>query len=184
MGLTARVFWADFYSHGFVSLCSNILLGRFAVITTKRASEMPACLSFQIRTLRVTTCAFRVARFCTYRRLYVCQGRTTRHFRYCMSALHTKSTAASTTSSDRVLEAVPTPAPDDLVQYIVLRKDLWNSLNWPLGSIVAQACHASTAALWLSKDDDATFAYCATEKLDHMHKASLTCCTAPHSMLM
>lgn len=154
-------------------------LRRFAVNNTKHASEMPLCLSLQVRTSRVTTCALRVARSCTYRRLYVCQGRPTRHFRHCMSALHTKSTAASTTSSNRVLEAVPVSAPDDLVQYVVLRKDLWNSLNWPLGSIVAQACHASTAALWLSKDDGATLAYCAPEKLDHMHKASVTCCTAP-----
>lgn len=67
---------------------------------------------------------------------------------------------------------VETLVAEDLVQYLVLRKDLWSSLKWPLGSIIAQACHASTAALWLSKDSPATTAYCAAENLDHMHKVS------------
>lgn len=62
------------------------------------------------------------------------------------------------------------PIAEDLVQYLVLRKDLWNTLEWPLGSIIAQACHASTAALWLSKDSPVTTAYCAAQNLDHMHK--------------
>jgi len=65
-----------------------------------------------------------------------------------------------------------TPVAEDLVQYLVLRKDLWSSLKWPLGSIIAQACHASTAALWLSKDSPVTTAYCAAQNLDHMHKVS------------
>lgn len=65
-----------------------------------------------------------------------------------------------------------TPVAEDLVQYLVLRKDLWSSLQWPLGSIIAQACHASTAALWLSKDSPVTTAYCAAGNLDHMHKVS------------
>jgi len=42
-----------------------------------------------------------------------------------------------------------------------------------LGSIVAQACHASVAALWLSKEDDTTAQYCAPDALDHMHKVVL-----------
>lgn len=32
---------------------------------------------------------------------------------------------------------------DPLVQYVVLRKDLTVKLNWPLGAVVAQACHAA-----------------------------------------
>lgn len=32
-----------------------------------------------------------------------------------------------------------------IVQYIVVRRDL----NWPLGALMAQACHASTAATHL-----------------------------------
>ena len=33
-----------------------------------------------------------------------------------------------------------------------------------------QACHASTAALWQSRDSDATERYCAAGRLDHMRK--------------
>ena len=133
---------------------------------------------------RVTTCeVLQVARCSKYRRSSPCQARPIAQLHRCMSGSLTQRTAASTTSSDTRPVAVSPPEAEDLVQYIVLRKDLWNSLNWPLGSIIAQACHASTAALWLSKDEDATLAYCASEKLDHMHKASVACCTAPHSML-
>lgn len=63
------------------------------------------------------------------------------------------------------------PPHDPLVQYIVLRKDLWVADGWPLGSIVAQACHASTAAMYLFKDDPETIAYQAD--VDHMHKVVL-----------
>lgn len=63
-------------------------------------------------------------------------------------------------------------ADDTLLQYVVLRRDLWTEMDWPLGSIVAQACHASTAALWLSKDDPLTQKYCDPSNLDHMHKVN------------
>jgi len=63
------------------------------------------------------------------------------------------------------------PAGGPLVQYVVLRRDLWAELGWPLGSVVAQACHASTAALWLSREQAEAAAYCAPGNLDHMHKA-------------
>jgi peptidyl-tRNA hydrolase len=56
-----------------------------------------------------------------------------------------------------------------LLQYIVLRSDL----GWPLGSLVAQACHASVAAVWLSRDAPGTVAYCAPAQLDSMHKVVL-----------
>lgn len=59
---------------------------------------------------------------------------------------------------------------DVLIQYVVLRKDLWTKLHWPLGSIVAQGCHAAVAALWLSKDDQYTSKYCSQDNLDHMRK--------------
>lgn len=64
-------------------------------------------------------------------------------------------------------------SPSNLVQYVVLRKDLWNELEWPLGSIVAQGCHAATAALWLTKDEAATQHYCNGSALDSMHKVGL-----------
>lgn len=63
------------------------------------------------------------------------------------------------------------PSPQDpIVQYVVLRKDLWAEQGWPLGSVVAQACHASSAAMWLHRDDEFTAAYCSPENIDHMHK--------------
>ena len=62
-------------------------------------------------------------------------------------------------------------SPDDpLLQYVVLRRDLWTELEWPLGSVVAQGCHAATAALWLTREAADTQQYCAEANLDHMHK--------------
>ena len=66
--------------------------------------------------------------------------------------------------------APPLPAP--LVQYVVLRRDL--ASTWPLGSLVAQACHACVAAVSQSADHPHTAAYCAPgEALDAMHKVVL-----------
>jgi len=59
---------------------------------------------------------------------------------------------------------------DVFMQYIVLRKDLWKDLKWPLGSVVAQACHAATSALWLSREDSTTKEYCSPTNIDNMHK--------------
>ena len=64
------------------------------------------------------------------------------------------------------------------LQYVVLRRDMWRGENegfvsWPLGAIVAQGCHAATAALWASRDEVDTKAYCSDDNLDHMHKAVL-----------
>ena len=66
----------------------------------------------------------------------------------------------------------PACAGNPLVQYVVLRRDLWADLDWPLGSVVAQACHAATAALWLSREEPATSSYCAADNIDHMHKVA------------
>ncbi len=60
-----------------------------------------------------------------------------------------------------------------LVQYIVMRRDLYRELGWPLGSLVAQGCHASVAAVWTSKDDQEVQAYCGPESLDRMTKVVL-----------
>lgn len=60
-----------------------------------------------------------------------------------------------------------------LVQYVVMRKDLTRELGWPLGSLVAQACHATVAATWLHREDDDTKEYCAEGNLEHMHKVVL-----------
>lgn len=42
-------------------------------------------------------------------------------------------------------------------QWVVMRKDLKST--WPTGSLVAQACHASVAALWGNRDDPLTLEY-------------------------
>eukprot|EP00195_Chlamydomonas_chlamydogama_P013351 CAMPEP_0202908556 /NCGR_PEP_ID=MMETSP1392-20130828/46469_1 /ASSEMBLY_ACC=CAM_ASM_000868 /TAXON_ID=225041 /ORGANISM="Chlamydomonas chlamydogama, Strain SAG 11-48b" /LENGTH=144 /DNA_ID=CAMNT_0049597953 /DNA_START=119 /DNA_END=553 /DNA_ORIENTATION=+ len=80
------------------------------------------------------------------------------------------SSAAEAPQSGNGQLAAPS---DPVVQYVVLRKDLWTDLKWPLGAVVAQACHASTAALWSSRDDEVTNIYCAAENIDHMHKVVL-----------
>lgn len=59
---------------------------------------------------------------------------------------------------------------DPIVQYIVLRRDLWAEQGWPLGPLIAQACHASVAALWLSRDDPDSQQYVSEDHLDSMHK--------------
>ena len=65
--------------------------------------------------------------------------------------------------------AAAAPA-DPIVQYVVIRKDLWTDMKWPLGSVVAQACHASTAAMFLHFDDEITAKYVAAENVNSMHK--------------
>ena len=52
--------------------------------------------------------------------------------------------------------ARPAAAGDDaIVQYVVVRKDL-KGQNWTKGALIAQACHASVAAVWLSREDEET----------------------------
>ncbi|XP_073480950.1 putative peptidyl-tRNA hydrolase PTRHD1 [Aquarana catesbeiana] len=58
-----------------------------------------------------------------------------------------------------------------IVQYVVLRKDLQAGLGWPLGALVAQACHAATAAIHLHYDHPHTREY--LQGLDTMHKVVL-----------
>lgn len=82
----------------------------------------------------------------------------------------TKNSAAGEATTSAPEE--PEQQADFIVQYVVLRKDLWIDQGWPLGSVVAQACHASTAALWQSRDEDHTKQYCSSEAIDSMHKAS------------
>ncbi|CAH1773924.1 unnamed protein product, partial [Owenia fusiformis] len=57
------------------------------------------------------------------------------------------------------------------VQYIVVRGDLMKALKWPLGAIIAQACHASSAVMHMFHDDKNTQEYLAD--IDRMHKVIL-----------
>lgn len=74
--------------------------------------------------------------------------------------------AAAATGEEGAKEAV-----DVLVQYVVLRRDLADA--WPVGSVVAQGCHAAVAAVWAHRDHPDTAAYCAPDNLDRMHKVTL-----------
>ena len=124
---------------------------------------------------RSTCVTFGIARSCNCSHSHACQARkTARWLRHCMSAAptHSATIPATQPAAEPKVSAL---AAEDLVQYVVLRKDLWDNLKWPLGSIIAQACHASTAALWLSRESDETLTYCSAEKLHHMHKVSMAC---------
>lgn len=62
--------------------------------------------------------------------------------------------------------------PQILVQYLVLRKDLSQApFSWPAGALVAQACHAATAALHIHRDHPHTVAY--LQELGRMRKVVL-----------
>jgi len=58
-----------------------------------------------------------------------------------------------------------------IVQYVVVRGDLLKTLQWPVGAVIAQACHACTAVTHLFYNDEHTQAYLAD--LDNMHKVVL-----------
>ncbi|RKP09168.1 hypothetical protein THASP1DRAFT_29033 [Thamnocephalis sphaerospora] len=71
----------------------------------------------------------------------------------------------TTTATAAVAAAMAEP----LTMFVVVRKDL--TLNWPIGAVMTQACHAATAALWEARDLPETLAY--TQVLDSMHKVVL-----------
>ncbi|KAL5290554.1 PTRHD1 family protein [Megaselia abdita] len=58
-----------------------------------------------------------------------------------------------------------------LVQYVIVRSDLMKTLNWPLGALIAQCCHATTAVNHLFKEDPETIEYFGD--LENMHKVCL-----------
>lgn len=58
-----------------------------------------------------------------------------------------------------------------IVQYIAVRSDLKTSLGWPLGAVIAQACHAATAAINESISDVHVQSY--LQDIDKMHKVVL-----------
>ncbi|PSN57060.1 putative peptidyl-tRNA hydrolase PTRHD1 [Blattella germanica] len=58
-----------------------------------------------------------------------------------------------------------------LVQYVIVRGDLLKKLGWPVGSVIAQACHACCAVTHMFHDDPQTQEY--LKDLDNMHKVVL-----------
>ncbi|KAJ1974361.1 hypothetical protein H4R35_003647 [Dimargaris xerosporica] len=64
--------------------------------------------------------------------------------------------------------------------FIVVRKDLIKQLNWNVGSVMTQACHATSAALCKFSQEPSVQQY--TENLESMHKVVLE--TKNHSSLL
>ena len=58
-----------------------------------------------------------------------------------------------------------------VVQYVAVRKDLLTVHKWSLGAVIAQACHACTAAVHTNRDDPTCQQY--LHNLDSMHKIVL-----------
>ena len=59
-----------------------------------------------------------------------------------------------------------------IVQYVIVRADLLKTLNWPVGALVAQACHATTAVIHQFYQHEDTQNY--LKDLDNMHKIILS----------
>jgi peptidyl-tRNA hydrolase len=57
--------------------------------------------------------------------------------------------AGSTTPASSAAVATKRAADDTLVQFVVVRRDL----DWPTGSVIAQAAHACVAIAWSSRED-------------------------------
>lgn len=60
------------------------------------------------------------------------------------------------TSTRTSSQLQPVQEDDPIIQYIVIRRDL----SWPIGSVIAQAVHASIAAVWDSRHSSVTQSYC------------------------
>ena len=60
-----------------------------------------------------------------------------------------------------------------LVQFVVVRRDLLKTMEWPVGSVIAQACHACTAVIWVHRDDGDVQSYLSD--MPHMHKVVKEC---------
>ena len=62
------------------------------------------------------------------------------------------------------------PATSTIVQYVILRRDLLKVYDWPIGALITQACHASSAALHLFYKHEDTQTY--LNDIDNMHKVN------------
>ena len=114
-------------------------------------------------------CSRRVGMIC---RLQRCLPIISPAARVCQASSRTLARPHRHRAATRMSSSMSSGAdrPDPLIQYVVLREDLWTQLGWPLGSVVAQGCHAAVAAVWEARDDAETQAYCSPEAIDGMHK--------------
>ena len=65
---------------------------------------------------------------------------------------------------------------NSLVQYVLVRSDL--AKTWPVGAIIAQACHGCTAVIYQHRNDENVIKY--TEDMDNMHKCVLEVSKGSH----
>ncbi|KJP86951.1 hypothetical protein AK88_03350 [Plasmodium fragile] len=59
-----------------------------------------------------------------------------------------------------------------IVQYILVNKEILDK-KWPLGSVIAQACHACVAVIAENQEDQVVKEYLCAEKINNMHKVIL-----------
>lgn len=59
----------------------------------------------------------------------------------------------------------------DIVQYILIRHDVLSKMQWSIGAMIAQACHATVAVIQSSAEDPATKEYLSD--INNMHKVVL-----------
>ena len=58
-----------------------------------------------------------------------------------------------------------------ILQYIIIRNDLLKIMEWPIGAVIAQSCHACTAVIHLFYNDKFTQEYLSD--LNNMRKVVL-----------
>ena len=90
-----------------------------------------------------------------------------------MSEAAAGTPAAEDAAAETATASADAPSDDGLVQFVVVRRDLLKTLEWPVGSVIAQACHACTAVAWEHRADPYVGAYLANT--DSMHKVVKEC---------
>ena len=81
--------------------------------------------------------------------------------------------AAAPASADAAAPA--SSGSDTIVQFVVVRRDLLKDLEWPVGSVIAQACHACTAVIWTHREDEHVQQYLSDANIGSMHKVVKEC---------
>ena len=89
-----------------------------------------------------------------------------------MSAMASEDLEAASSTEMAGPAATEEDADSTLVQFVVVRRDLLKTLEWPVGSVIAQACHACLAVAWENKDDPDVVQYLAPDNIDGMHKVT------------
>ena len=100
-------------------------------------------------------------------------GRALRHFATVKMSDADAAAPAAAPSADAASTDTTAAEDDPVVQFVVVRRDLLKTMEWPVGSVIAQACHACTAATVAHLDDAHVRAYLAD--VDHMRKVVKEC---------